>query len=644
MKWSFVVVALLCSVGQVRAAGQVEVIVNHVGSVPKAGVSEVDFKFAIIAEDGQQATAVAAVTGGAVTGFTVTDQGGSYAKPPKISIDGGGGKGCVATAVLSAGKVTLINLVAGGSGYTSPPYVTIAAPSSKAVVTTLWSNDLTSVNGSEPQTAVTLQVVDKTYSALLGYTGLPHMAALPRTVLANLDARVRVWTRKGKIFTRVIPDQPLRTVPYAEEAGYAELAGAVSPGAITASMLSPGAITADKLAPGALNNALPGALLSSLSPNDPQLGALGYSKVQTFAGHDWVPSVDVTAPSPRRRHTAVWTGTSMIVWGGEVGGGQLSYQGGEYAPDPKTWSPLSIANVPEARADHTAVWTGTNMVVWGGVTSTEPGGTATGGIFNGSSKSWRATSSASAPSARTQHTALWCGNRMIVWGGTNPNGLRDDGGVYVPPLDTDSIGTGAWLALPASAVASVRRGHSAIWTGSQMIIWGGFDGNGDLLNTGAMLDPLSGTWTALALSQAPTARFGHTALWTGSKMIVFGGADSETDNTTGHVLNDGAIFDPAMNAWTPLPAPGAPEVRERHRAVWTGAEMLVFGGEGIGGALLLTAGAFNPATNTWRSLPSAPTGATRLAGVWSGQTLLTFGLGGLEILDPSPTVYLYGRF
>ena len=648
MKWRLLCAAALLTAlvpMQSRAAGQVEVIVNQVGGlgglVPY-GPHPIELKFAIITNDApERAAAVAMVAGGKVTGFTVANPGLGYMTTPAVLISGGGGSGAKATAMVNNGEITALQLVAAGTGYTSAPSVTIAPPPARLVVTTLWSNDGTSVAGSEPKSGVIVQIDQRRYSALLGYTGLPNMAPLPRAVLLNLDARVRVWYKFGSRFVQVRPDEPLHTVPYAEEASYAEIAGAVTAGAITNSMLSPGAITADKFAPGAVNNALPAALLASLSPNDPQLGALGYSKVQTFPGHDWVPSLDASAPSPRKRHTAIWTGTSMIVWGGAVMSGQLSNQGGEYAPAPKTWSLLTTANAPTPRGDHTAVWTGTKMLVWGGVTDAETGGTASGGIFNGSSKTWRATSATSAPSLRTQHTAVWCTDRMIVWGGNSPNGVRDDGGVFVPPLDSDSTGTGTWTSLPASNVAGVRLSHSAIWTGLKMIIWGGLDADANPLNTGAALNPANGTWTALPTLNAPSARFGHTALWTGGKMIVFGGADSELG---GQIFNDGAIFDPATNAWTPLPALGAPEARLHHGVVWTGAEMLVFSGDGAGAALLLTAGAFNPATNSWRSLPSAPAGTTRLAGVWSGLGLLTFGLSGLDNLDPSPTLYLYGRF
>ena len=74
------------------------------------------------------ARATAAVSGGAVTGFTITD-GGEYYKsalPPTVTITGGGGSGATATAtVSSAGIVTGLTLTSGGTGYTSAPTVTI---------------------------------------------------------------------------------------------------------------------------------------------------------------------------------------------------------------------------------------------------------------------------------------------------------------------------------------------------------------------------------------------------------------------------------------------------------------------------------------------------------------------------------------
>ena len=88
----------------------------------------------------------------------------------------------------------------------------------------------------------------------------------------------------------------------------------------------------------------------------------------------------------------------MIVWGG-LGNSGVFNTGGRYNPSTNTWTATSTTNAPEARALHTAVWTGSEMIVWGGV------GTGaiefnTGGRYNPSTNTWTATSTTNAPNAR----------------------------------------------------------------------------------------------------------------------------------------------------------------------------------------------------------------------------------------------------
>jgi len=71
---------------------------------------------------------------------------------------------------------------------------------------------------------------------------------------------------------------------------------------------------------------------------------------------------------------------------------------------------------PDERHYHTAVWTGTEMIVWGGLVNTAGGGVNTGGRYNPSTDSWFATSTSDAPAARYSHTAVWTGTEMIIWG------------------------------------------------------------------------------------------------------------------------------------------------------------------------------------------------------------------------------------
>ena len=65
--------------------------------------------------------------------------------------------------------------------------------------------------------------------------------------------------------------------------------------------------------------------------------------------------------------------------------------------------------------------------------------------------------------------------------------------------------------------------HSAVWTGTRMLVWGGY--GGDPLGDGASYDPGSNTWSPIAGLGAPSPRYVHRAVWTGTQMIVWGGRD-----------------------------------------------------------------------------------------------------------------------
>ena len=112
-----------------------------------------------------------------------------------------------------------------------------------------WSNNGTSVNGSEPNAAVAIAVVNGLYSVQLGDATLPNMTAIPGTVFNNSDVRLRVWFNDGVSGSQLLtPDQRITSV------GYAMMAGTVADGAITSAKIAPGAIGASQIAAGAVNS------------------------------------------------------------------------------------------------------------------------------------------------------------------------------------------------------------------------------------------------------------------------------------------------------------------------------------------------------------------------------------------------------
>src|SRR6476469_4076357 len=106
----------------------------------------------------------------------------------------------------------------------------------------------------------------------------------------------------------------------------------------------------------------------------------------------------------------------MIVWGGYP----YTNSGGRYEPGTNSWTATSLTNPPQARGYHTAVWTGSQMIVWGGGNGVNDFNT--GGRYNPGTNSWTATSTTGAPTGRLLTTAVWTGSEMIVWGGQYVSG------------------------------------------------------------------------------------------------------------------------------------------------------------------------------------------------------------------------------
>src|SRR4051794_19390289 len=111
--------------------------------------------------------------------------------------------------------------------------------------------------------------------------------------------------------------------------------------------------------------------------------------------------------------------------------------------------------------------------------------------------SWTTTSVSNAPTGRYGHTAVWTGTEMIVWGGEDENFVYlNSGGKYNP-------GSDRWTATSTTNAPTARSGHTAVWTGSEMIVWGGFDSSFSRVNSGARYNPITDTWTAISTSNAP---------------------------------------------------------------------------------------------------------------------------------------------
>ena len=213
------------------------------------------------------------------------------------------------------------------------------------------------------------------------------------------------------------------------------------------------------------------------------------------------------------------------------------------------------------------------VIVWGGCHGPAGRGRrAAGAVYDVRRDRW--TPLWSGP-RRTWHTAVWTGEEMLVWGGSTCRGRpRADGAAW----------DGSWRRI-ARAPLSRRAYHVAVWTGEEMLVWGGSRGR-RLLVDGAAYDPERDRWRRLAPAPLVGGTLGYgeepdlDAEWTGELMTMWTG-------------NRGAVYDPGRDRWEPIPPYDV-----TGQTAWTAAELLVWGLDG--GA------AYDPRTGAWRALPDAP--------------------------------------
>lgn len=294
---------------------------------------------------------------------------------------------------------------------------------------------------------------------------------------------------------------------------------------------------------------------------------------------------------------------------------------------PSTWE--SVAEAPEdlvARVGHTATWmtferrdastgrdgalartreliTGIDdsvrgVLVWGG-DDAEGRSLATGGIYSVTDGTWLTVAPLPGDEGRSGHTAVWTGERVVIWGGavtvpgqraaavvpTEPTPLY---GAEYDPTEDD------WDALPPSGLEP-RIGHSMIWTGRELIVFGGIAADGRVLSDGGILragrvqgdgtstaddeaDLSAGVWSLFEVGDlgpfAASPRAFHSAAWDGRYMVITGGLAAD-----GTLLSDAYAYDVARNRWNLVSLPLF-EPRACHRSVATGAGVVILGGLG----------------------------------------------------------------
>ncbi|MBA3832293.1 MAG: hypothetical protein H0X34_10465 [Chthoniobacterales bacterium] len=221
---------------------------------------------------------------------------------------------------------------------------------------------------------------------------------------------------------------------------------------------------------------------------------------------------------------------------------------------------------------------------------------------------------------RLSHTATLLSNgQVLVAGGEDSDGfLLNSAELYSPAART-------WTA--TGSLGTRRAFHTAtLLPSGKVLVAGGLDGP-EFLKSAELYDPAAGTWTPTASMR--TLREAHTAtLLPSGKVLVAAGSDGT------NLLSSANLYDPATGRW--MNTGSLSTARDGHTAtLLPSGKVLVVGGSNGFHSYLSSAELYDPAAGTWTATGSLATArelhtATLLP---SGQVLVAGGLG-FAIGDP----------
>lgn len=279
------------------------------------------------------------------------------------------------------------------------------------------------------------------------------------------------------------------------------------------------------------------------------------------------------------------------------------------APPVDGWSAIPVG--PRgAVTGAQVVWTGTEAIAVGG--AFPDGGAAGVDAYDPATSIWRVVS---LTASVMWPIATWTGDSLLIIGWSD----RAQNTVAVQ-LDVVTGELTAPVELPFGFKMTTSTPH--VWTGSELVFLAG--------DRTMSFDPAVNNWKKHGL--APIApRLDAASVWTGSEWLVWGGDSTESDGA----LGDGAAFNPLTDTWRTLSA--SPLSPRLVGGVWTGAELLVTAGRSSSSNGMMAYGdgaAYDPATDTWRTLTDGPA-HPGFQMAWDGTSLYLFAKGGMTRYDPA---------
>lgn len=168
--------------------------------------------------------------------------------------------------------------------------------------------------------------------------------------------------------------------------------------------------------------------------------------------------------------------------------------------------------------DSSVIFWGSKLFVWGGNSSA--GSVNTGYFYDVNTNTWGTMSTTSAPPVSQNATATIVGSEIIFFGGESPTFYRiNTGGRYNPATDTWTSMTSTGAMERSGMISAAHEGRLVVALGS--------------LSTPTRLDiydPATDSWTSTIRQSPPYA---SKFVYTGTEFIIWGGWNGTTQIGTG---------------------------------------------------------------------------------------------------------------
>lgn len=260
---------------------------------------------------------------------------------------------------------------------------------------------------------------------------------------------------------------------------------------------------------------------------------------------EWRP-MQASPLKGRVGHTAVWAGDEVIIWGGHSGGtderpiGRLP-DGAAYQPAEDTWRSIATPDLTGGPG-YTSVWTGSEMIVIGGNDghfSFAENGLNEAGAYDPSTDTWRILAM---PIDLVVVNAVWTGIEVVIYGVERYLGPLL--GISYEPI------AGAWRELPPAPVHPAVPDIDSV--GDHTLAWSYFPETGGI----AALDTVTLQWRRLpplpgrSSDGIPTAAAigpGEVMMQSESVMAIYSEESSEWRTIAPPASN---IWPFPVSAWT----------------------------------------------------------------------------------------------